>query len=119
MQIIMGYDLHITRRKEWFSDEGLEITDLEWRTVVEADAEMRLTGAAELELPSGEALRYENPNLAEWTGHPDNDAPVVWFDYRDGNIVVKNPDEATIVKMQEIARKLGAIVQGDDGEIYS
>jgi hypothetical protein len=33
-------------------------------------------------------------------------------------VTVKNPDVPTIAKMQELARKLGAHVQGDDGEIY-
>src|SRR5262245_12176702 len=113
----MGYDFHITRREKWFSDEGLEITELEWRAVIDADAEMRLAGAAEHDLPSGEALRYENPNLAEWTGHPEEET--IWFDYRRGSIIVKDPDEITLEKIQEIAHKLGAKVQGDDGEFYS
>jgi len=113
----MGYDLHITRRQKWFAAEGPDITTFEWRAIIEGDPEMRLSAAAEPEIPGGEMLRYENPNLAEWTGHPDED--VVWFDYRRGNIVVKDPDEATLVKMQEIASKLEANVQGDDGELYN
>jgi hypothetical protein len=40
------------------------------------------------------------------------------FDFRDGRIVVKNPDQATIAKMVAIAESLGARVQGDDGELY-
>ena len=112
----MGYDLHITRRSKWFDTEGLEITKSEWHAIIEFDPEMRLSEAAEHDLPSGEALRYENPSLAEWTGHPDEE--FVWFNYSRGNIVVKNPDEATLVKVQEIAHKLRASVQGDDGESY-
>ena len=78
---------------------------------------MRPSEAAGHDLPGGEALRDENTDLTEWTGHPDEE--FIWFNYRRGNIVVKDPDEATLRKMQEIARKLGATVQGDDGESYS
>lgn len=112
----MGYDLHITRRPRWFAGEGQGISEAEWRAVVESDAEMRLTGSAEHELPGGGVLAYTNPGLAEWTGHPDEE--VVWFDYRRGNIVVKDPDDLTVVKMKELARRLNASVQGDDGESY-
>ena len=41
-----------------------------------------------------------------------------WFDYREGNIVVKNPDDEIVNKMLDIAERLDAKVQGDDGEIY-
>ena len=112
----MGYDLHITRRPKWFAREGPVITDAEWRTLVEADAELRFSGAAEHELASGAVLRYENPLLAVWTDHPDEE--IVWFDYRRGDIIVSDPDEATIVKMRQVARALSATVQGDDGELY-
>ena len=112
----MGYDLHITRRPKWHSSEGQVITEAEWRAVVDGDAEMWLTGSAEHELPGGRVLAYSNPALAEWTGHPDEE--VVWFDHRRGNIVIKNPDEITLLKIKEIARRLKASVQGDDGESY-
>jgi hypothetical protein len=39
-------------------------------------------------------------------------------DFRDGEIVVKNPDEATVARMIAAARRLGARVEGDDGETY-
>lgn len=112
----MGYDLHITRRPRWFDGEGQEITEAEWRSVVDADAEMQLAGSAEYELDGGGTLAYTNPGLAAWTGHPDEE--IVWFDYRRGNIVVKDPDDLTLVKMKELARQLDAGVQGDDGESY-
>lgn len=43
---------------------------------------------------------------------------MAWFDYRDGCIVVKNPDEEIRRKMYFIASALGALVQGDEGERY-
>lgn len=112
----MGYDLHITRRENWFDTAGPDIALDEWYDLIEVDPELRFTGVAEAELPGGETLRYESQGLAQWVVHPDGE--FVWFDLRDGNIVVKNPDEPTIAKMQEIAHRLAARVQGDEGEFY-
>jgi hypothetical protein len=105
----MGYDLHVTR------GDGQPIGEAEWRAYVASDRELDLTGVAEAETPDG-TLRYENPGLACWRGHPAGEP--VWFDFRDGQVVVKNPDEPTIGKMLIIAAALRARVQGDDGEIY-
>ena len=105
----MGYDLHVTR------GERKPVAAAEWRTYVAGDPELELTGVAEMTTPDG-TLRYENPDLAIWRGHPSGEA--VWFDFRDGRVVVKNPDEPTIGKMVTVARALGGHVQGDDGEIY-
>jgi hypothetical protein len=105
----MGYDLHVTR------GDGKPIGEAEWRAYVASDRELDLTGVAEAETPDG-TLRYENPSLACWRGHPAGEQ--VWFDFRDGEVVVKNPDEPTIGKMLVMAAALRARVQGDDGEIY-
>ena len=105
----MGYDLHVTR------GDGRPMSDAEWREYVASDPELDLTGVAEAETPDG-TLRYENPSLACWRGHPGRQP--VWFDFRDGQVVVKNPDEPTIEKMLVVAAALRARVQGDDGEIY-
>jgi hypothetical protein len=110
----MGYDIHITRKANWF-DEGPDIPDSEWQAYVTGDPEMSITGAAEAALPEGRVLRYENTLLAEWRRPTGG---VVWFDFRSGRVVVKNPDEATVEKMKQVARALRARVQGDDGESY-
>ena len=105
----MGYDLHVTR------GDGNAISEAEWRAYVATDPDFELTGGAECETPEG-VLRYENPGLSRWLKHPEGDE--VWFDLRDGAVVVKNPDEITIAKMLAVARAFGARVEGDDGEIY-
>jgi hypothetical protein len=105
----VGYDLRVTR------GEGKPIAEAEWRAYVAADPELELTGAAEAATPEG-TVRYENPGLARWGRHPDGEP--VWFDFRHGEVIVKNPDEPTIGKMLMVARALGAQVEGDDGEIY-
>ena len=112
----MGYDVHITRREDWSDTEGPDIPEADWRSVVEGDPELRLVGAAERATPGGEILRYEDQDLAEWSGHPAED--VVWFDFWHGQVIVKNPDELTLAKMRQLARMLQARVQGDDGEFY-
>ncbi|MGO9397533.1 MAG: hypothetical protein ACLP19_06755, partial [Xanthobacteraceae bacterium] len=66
----MGYDLHITRKKNWdgFEDEhGPEISLDEWIAMVRADAEMRLDGFCEVRLPHGKVFRLDRPSIAVWT----------------------------------------------------
>src|SRR5512145_3395618 len=105
----MGYDLRVTR------GDGRPIAEAEWRACVGADPELDLTGVAEAVTSEG-TLTYANPGLASWRCHPSREP--VWFDLRDGEVFVKNPDERTIAKMLDVARALEARVQGDDGEFY-
>lgn len=54
--------------------------------------------------------------FALWSGK--SECPDPWFDWFEGNIYTKNPDDPLIDKAVEIAKNLDARVQGDDGEIY-
>src|SRR5262249_43432541 len=109
----MGYELHITRKENWF-DDGPDISDDEWRRYVAQDPEMEIVGLAEASTPNGQTLRYESPLLARWR----NGSSEAWFDFRHGRVIVKSPDEEMVAKMVRIARTLRARVQGDDGEFY-
>ncbi|MFJ9461349.1 hypothetical protein ACIRST_40555 [Kitasatospora sp. NPDC101447] len=80
----MGYDVHITRRVNWWADEGQDISTAAWDAVVAG-----------------------NPGLAM--------APMWWT---AGRIVSKNPSDAVIATMCQVAKVLDARVQGDDGEYY-
>jgi hypothetical protein len=111
----VGYDVHITRKKDWSDKDGPEINLEEWVATVRSDPEMRLDGAAEAVTSSGDRLRYENEGLAVWTGNPGHE---VWFDYRRGRIVVKNPDQQVLRKMYALAQRLSGRVVGDEGEVY-
>lgn len=115
----MGYEVYITRRRDWWDDASGEAIDAGiWRSFVAGDPTMRLDGFAEATLPDGETLRIESPGLAVWTaysGHGVN-GNMAWFDHRDGNIVVKNPDEEILGHMRTIAKHLDARVQGEEGE---
>lgn len=95
------------------------ITLDEWIAYLSSDGEMRRDGYAEATPPAGDTIRVESPGLAVWTRHEGaGEGDLAWFDWRDGAIVVKNPDDPMLRKMCDIARTLRAHVQGDDGESY-
>lgn len=99
----MGYELHITRAKFWADDNGPKISLDEWLRYVESDAQVRRD-------PDN------GPEDFLFVGHPTDPMPLWWM---DGRISSKYPDKATVEKMIEVARRLGATVQGDDGEPYN
>jgi hypothetical protein len=118
----MGYDLHVTRRENWFDEEdSLKISLDKWIQILKEDSEMRLDGFAEAMLSEGNIFRTESDGLAVWLKYSGNgiDGNYAWFSYSDGNIVCKNPDDEIIIKMLEISERLNAKVQGDECEIYT
>jgi len=116
----MGYDLHITRRCNWFDQETDAIAVEEWLDLVRSDPEMRLDGYAEATVGSGSILRVDDPTMVVWVGYSKHglNGNMAWLWYASGNIVAKNPDEEIRRKMWLLARALSAKVQGDDGELY-
>lgn len=115
----MGYELHITRKANWYEDSGPEITLGEWRAYAEADPEMRIDGFAEIETPDG-TLRMQSPGLAVWLAYSRHgeSGNMAWFSHFRDRVSVKNPDEEIIRKMHRVAVALGARLQGDEGELY-
>jgi hypothetical protein len=115
----MGYDLHITRRENWFEEDqnNKDISLDEWLFYIQHDgSELELVDTSGVKVSGEEAMLQMPTGFCEWTEHPQNERP--WFDYSHGNITTKNPDEPTIVKMISMAREFKAKVQGDDGELY-
>jgi hypothetical protein len=112
----MGYDLHITRAKDWTDAEQKPITLDEWKSGRAQDPEFEVTGLATAQVENGKILEYESEALAEWSGYSAK--YTVWIDYCEGRIVVKNPDEEIIQKTKEVAQYLDAYVLGDEGELY-
>jgi hypothetical protein len=100
----MGYDAHITRKKFWADSEGRPITAQEWLAYVATDPQLRLDPTSK---------RHTVTILRIQSQYPDP-----WLEWFEGDIYTKNPDEAILGKMLQIASALGARVQGDDGEIY-
>jgi len=112
----LAYGVHIIRVDQGHG-EPHPITLEEWLAYVSSDEEMRLKGEASLTSPSGDAIKWDAPGLTEWVDpHTRNRA---WFDHsRTGIVSVGNPSQETLVKMFKVAKALGAIVQGDEGEGY-
>ena len=100
----MGYDAYITRAEDWSSlDEGEWITPEEWLAVVDEDPEMDL-------------ICDSGPYVAAWLGDPSYTGTIL--SWEDGIIQIKNPTKEAILKMEDLARRSCATVQGDDGELY-
>src|SRR5262245_55779019 len=101
----MGWEVHMTRAEHWTESDQCPITKEEWLAVIKADPELRIEEA-------------NGPCFAVWPGpciYPEGS----WFDWPDGQVNTKNPDRAILGKLLQLADKLSATVQGDDGEIYS
>lgn len=98
----MGYELHITRRKDW-SDQGDDISLEEFVRYMRSDTEFTHPGMG------GEAY-------ADWKSPRTGQIAPLWWS--DGTVVTKNPDAELVDKMVTVATKLQARLQGDDGEIY-
>lgn len=99
----MGYDIHITRAPDWADNAGQEIRSSEWLAVVREDPDL-------VEDPA------HGPCAVVWRG--DDGEQRGWFDWVDGNVYTTDATGAVIAKMLDLSRRLGAHVQGDDGESY-
>jgi hypothetical protein len=99
----LGYDVYITRAENWYYTQGFEISSLEWLNIVKNDPEL--------------VHKPENGEFfVKWSG--PTKYPDTWFDWLNGNIYTKYPDKATLRKMSQIAHRLNAKIQGDEGELY-
>lgn len=74
--------------------------------MIEQDPELQLDTETRCSMSDGDYV------FAAWNGAPG------MLEYYNGEIRTKNPDEALVRKMVAIAHRLGAQVQGDDGEVY-
>lgn len=116
----MGYEIHITRKTEWFDEDGPEISLEDWKAYIASDPEMRLDGYAEATMENGDVFRTEHDGIAVWTAYSGHgvDGNMAWLYPGSCGIVAKNPDREILAKMFEIAQALGARVVGDEGEEY-
>ncbi|PMS36265.1 hypothetical protein B0G57_107267 [Trinickia symbiotica] len=116
----MGYDVHITRTSNWFDESGPKIGIDEWKAIAQSDSDMRLDGYASVVVGDGSVLRVDSEGLAVWIAYAGNgvNGNMAWFDFRNGNVVVKNPDSMILGKMWQLAQRLGAKVQGEECEVY-
>lgn len=99
----MGYDLQITRSPDWW-DATDKIPFEEWRRVVESDPELEPYDDS----PGEDGFKLKGTDF-------DN---FLYYDKRCGTINVRPGLLECGRKAVEIAKKLGAVVQGDEGEFY-
>ena len=100
----MGYDVHLHRADSWTQSAAVPISRDEWHRVVASDQELR--------------PERDSPDTVLWTGpcrYPDG----TWFFWQEGRVFTKNPDRAILAKLLQLAQRLGARVEGDDGTFYS
>lgn len=99
----MGYDLHITRKECWSDPHGPQIALPEWLRYVDSDDEV-----------IRDAKNSEHDFLFV---RGSVEAPL-WWNPDLGEVYTKNPDDETIEKLVQIAKRLNARVLGDDDEEY-
>ncbi|MEW7277507.1 hypothetical protein ABW636_02800 [Aquimarina sp. 2201CG1-2-11] len=106
----MGYELNIIRE----TDSPIQLQ--EWIKYINNDSELEAIDISEekksiegtnMQLPLGNAALFKNQNT------------VFTFSIDYNMISVTNPNQETIDKMIQIANTLGAIVQGEEGELYN
>jgi len=106
----MGYELHIVRTRDWHEVEQKPITKSEMERIVANDPELSWSTDNSIQTPYG---------TLEVKGHHGillRDKPSM--SWHSGRVSNKNPSNAEIIKMIEIAALLDAIVIGDEGELY-
>ncbi len=93
----MGFEVHLTRRGYWSDEDGPEIPRAEWLAAVAADAE--------LEVIDEHDARIRGTAIELW-----------WNGER---VSIKHPDVRGVRKLVELADRLRARVQDDDGHFYT
>lgn len=116
----MSYSVHITRRGQWSEQGGPDITLDEWVMLVQSDPDMRLGGSRQWKDDHGKKMSDAPQGLASWQAYSRNQSggQPVWFEFVSGNVQVINPDQEVMGKMWQLAQKLGARIQGDDGACF-
>lgn len=102
----MGYDLHITRARDWVDSQESPISKGEWLAYVKADPELRLCDDP-YDMEGATAI---------WSGPSEHEDP--WIAWDGGQLDSKNPDAPLRRKMYQVAQRFNAFLVGDDGELY-
>lgn len=100
----MSYQVYITRAEFWAENEGSEVSAREWLELIQKDAEITQDEA-------------NGPYFG--VVRDSQESEEAWLDWSGGNLFTANPNRALQKKMLQIAGELGAVIQGDDGEIYA
>lgn len=122
----MGYDIHITRAKYWFEEEEGFVTLDEvlavWDKLDEGFSVDRSGKVYSNPLPDGSVLAAEVDDFIVYRfGDGEDDKAHIYFgedcapNFNGGIFVHKLEKLVPVIKLAEL---VGAVVQGDDGEIY-
>ena len=108
--MVMGYDVHVVRTTHWLDAPTDPIGKSDVDAVIDADPALAWSERDYIDMKDdrGTVTRYF---MISWRG-----VPTFWW-YRD-QVVCKDPTEAQIAKMVDLARALRARVVGDEGELY-
>ncbi len=98
----MGYELHVTHADDWLKASAHPVSRADVDKVVQGDPELDWSATDNI---NG---RYD---FIEW----NSESAFYWETHE---IIGKSLIEPQIIKLCEIAEKLGAKVVGDDGEHY-
>jgi len=95
------------KKKKASRADGISAGD--WRTVVRADASLRLIDHVDGVNPkTGESMRIPVEDHAVWLAHPSGIQ--YRFEYRKGAIIISSADRCVLEKARSIATLLGAHV---------
>src|SRR4051812_39212729 len=110
----MGYELHIIRKTNWEDHEEESVITLdEWFQYVEQDEELERTDFMEKRLSDESVIRHDTIGFVIWNGYKGSTYDAVWFDYNNGTVYTKNPDDEIVAKLIDMAHALNGKVQGD------
>lgn len=108
----MSFYVYISRKPNPTSGEGPEIPEAEWRGLIEGERDFRVPTQAERDTEGS-----GRPEACSFIWQrPDGD--IAWFSWCDGQVEVKNADEAIIRRMSQLAGELAARVVTETGERF-
>jgi hypothetical protein len=110
----MAYYMHIHRRAHVL-DAGNDITPEEWFALLDSDVSLQLD-VFDAKRKSEQGVAVAEKVFALW---PSLEQPQGGFQYWRGTIQTKNPSMDALKKACEIAEKMSARVQGDEGEFIT
>ena len=102
----MSIYVFITHKSEPLQETARRISVEEWTACVRDKPGFRA--------PLGDEAKWLGKHARIWAEH---EYPVA-FDFVDGDIWVKSPDAATVVRMKLIAESLNASVFSETGELF-
>ncbi|MNI32511.1 hypothetical protein D3C73_864250 [compost metagenome] len=109
----MSYNVHLTRAGSWTESESQPIALEEAKAYFAEQPDFEYSATFSVNGPFG--TMTIGGEFFLWSPEEEELIP---FKYTDGRITVSGADEYVIDRMKEIAAKLSAIVQGDEGEQY-